>query len=396
MTPEQQALLFCARVDLDDGARGDLAALLRGGIDFAALGSEARRHGMGALLWRRLSDVAESGCPPETLAALRAEAQESAVAGLALAGELVALLAGLREAGVTALAIKGPVSALLAYGDLGLRRFSDLDLLVAPEDVAAAASHLEGRGYVPRYGLSPAWRARLVHTDSELTFEHADRGTLVDLHWSLLPRGYSFTPGPDDVFSRQRTMRIGAGEVRTLALEPTLLFLLLHGIKHGWQRLGWLCDVAQIIGRHAELDWAIVAAWSSVAGRRRLIDVGLTLAHDLLRAPVPRDLLVRGGADPAVGRIAQSLARRLFAAPPADRRAPRAIFSDPYLMAMQRTSDRLRFLHDVVLRPTPLEWQALPLPVPLAPIHYVFRPLRLLWKHGRPRRRDLPDAGVWI
>ena len=65
-------------------------------------------------------------------------------------------------------------------------------------------------------------------------------------------------------------------------------------------------------------------------------------------------------------------------------------------MAMQRTSDRLRFLHDVVLRPTPLEWQALPLPVPLAPIHYVFRPLRLLWKHGRPRRRGLPDAGVWI
>jgi len=136
MTPEQRALLCCARVDFDDGGRRDLAALLRGGIDFAALGREAQRHGLGALLWRRLSDVADSGCPPETLAALRAEAQESAIAGLARARELVALIAGLGEAGVAALAIKGPVSALLAYGDLGLRRFSDLDLLVAPEDVA--------------------------------------------------------------------------------------------------------------------------------------------------------------------------------------------------------------------------------------------------------------------
>jgi hypothetical protein len=382
--------LCCARVHLDEASREDLISLLRGGVDFGKLASEARRHGLSALLSRHLSDVAADACPAEQLAALRAEAQQGAVASLALAAELVAVLAGLRGAGVPALAIKGPVSALLGYGDLGLRRFSDLDLLVAPDDVTAAASYLERRGYVPRFTLSPPWLARLVRSNYELLFHHPhphpNGGRLVDLHWSLARRGYTFTPGGDGIFARRQTVRIGPDEVPTLAVEPTLLFLLLHGIKHDWKSLGWLCDVAELLRRHAGLDWDGVVSWSSQPGRRRLIDVGLALAHDLLGAPVPAPVLARGRADRAVARIAHSLARRLFAAPGADRRRlPRTLFSYRYFMAMQRPGDRVRFLHDVVLRPTPLEWRTLALPVTLAPLHYLVRPLRLLWKHGRPR-----------
>jgi hypothetical protein len=49
---------------------------------------------------------------------------------------------------------------------------------------------------------------------------------------------------------------------------------------------------------------------------------------------------------------------------------------------MGSISDRARFLHDVVLRPTPLEWKAVPLSVAAAPLHYLVRPARLLVKHG--------------
>ena len=53
---------------------------------------------------------------------------------------------------------------------------------------------------------------------------------------------------------------------------------------------------------------------------------------------------------------------------------------------MQRTSDRLHFLHDTVWRLTPLEWRAVALPHVLAPLHYFVRPVRLLWKHVGPGR----------
>jgi len=353
----------------------------------AALAGEAKRHGLTALLCRHMQDLASDAGPAEVLADLRAAAQRGAAASLALAAELVAVLQELREAGVAALAIKGPVSAALCYGDFGVRSFSDLDLLVEPAEVGAATACLEARGYCSPFALSPAWRARLLRSDSELLFRHADGRRLVDLHWCLLPRGYTFTPGHEGVFARRQMVRIGPSEVPTLGIEATLLFLLLHGMKHDWQSLGWLCDVAELLRRHPGLDWDAVLAWSARRGPRRLIDIGLALAHALLDAPVPARALLRGRADVAVARIADGLARRLFAAPTLNRSwLPRSIFSYQYLLAMETPGDRLRFLYDVVLRPTPLEWRAVPLPAVLAPLYYLVRPARLLWKHRRPRR----------
>jgi hypothetical protein len=265
---------------------------------------------------------------------------------------------------------------------LGLRRYGDLDLLIRPSDLPAARGCLEARGYVPRFALTEAWQARLVRTDSELGFLHADGRRAVDLHWHLLPSGYSFAPDGEGPFARRGSVRIGSENVPTLGLEATLLFLLLHGIKHDWERLSWLSDVAELLRRHPELDWSEVIHWSSATGRSRIVDVGLGLVHSLLEAPVPVSVLARGERDPAVQRIAATLARKLFAPRRATRSwLPRSIFSMQLLLAMERPWDRLRFIHDVVFRPTPLEWCVLTLPASFAPLFYLVRPARLFWKH---------------
>ena len=73
--------------------------------------------------------------------------------------------------------------------------------------------------------------------------------------------------------------------LRTSSVEGTLLHLLLHGIKHAWHSLHWLCDVAELVRRHPALDWNSVLAWSDHPGRRRLVDVGLSLASELWTRP---------------------------------------------------------------------------------------------------------------
>ena len=384
---EHRALSICARVVLEPPEREQLESLLRTGLDFAALMGAARYHGLSPLLCRHLHEVARDHCPPELLRRLRAATQDSVVASLALAAELVELLAALRAHGVPALAIKGPVSAALCYGDLGLRTFSDLDLLIEPGHVSAASELLAARDYAPRLPLSPAWLERLVRTDSEQLYGHADGRRLVDLHWSLMPRGYSFTPGGDGLFARRQHVRIGGAQVPTLAVEPTLLFLLLHGMKHDWESLGWLCDVSELLRRQRDLDWDAVLAWSAPRGPRRFVDIGLALAHEQLGAPVPAAVLQRGQRDPVVNQTVAEIRARLLAA-----RAGRApSLRDRsvgllYFRAMQRSGDRARFLHDVVFRPTPLEWRAVSLPPRLAALHYLVRPVRLIWKHTRRRR----------
>ena len=78
------------------------------------------------------------------------------------------------------------------------------------------------------------------------------------------------------------------------------------------------------------------------------------------------------------------MARQLLL--PASERQPwvaETTFRLPYLRAMERARNRLRFLHNVLLRPTPLEWEAVPLPPALAPLYYLIRPMRLFWKYAR-------------
>ena len=388
MSAEKRALLCCARVDLDAPTQAELATLAQAGLDFHVLVKDARRHGITPLLCRHLSAVAKDACPPDVLAELRGRVQSNTLTSFALAAELVAVLELFRSAAISAVAVKGPISAALCYGDLGLRTFSDLDILVSPHDVSRATALLEARGYSAQLALAPAWEAQLVHKETERLFRHSDGVRLVDLHWCLMPRGYSFTPSAQGVFARRDTVRVGATEVTTLGVEPTLLFLLLHGMKHDWSSLGWLCDVAELLRRHPTLDWDAVLAWSAPRGPRRFIDVGLLLVHTLLDAPVPSSVLKRGEGDRAVARLVKTSIERLIAPQESNRSLFDRSVNISYFDAMERGRDRLRFVHDVVFRPTQHEWREVPLPRALAPLHYLVRPVRLLWKHTRPRHRQ--------
>ncbi|MEK7856765.1 MAG: nucleotidyltransferase family protein, partial [Acidobacteriota bacterium] len=47
------------------------------------------------------------------------------------------------------LPFKGPLLALQAYGDISMRRFGDLDVLVKPKHFKAAVDLLSANGFVP-------------------------------------------------------------------------------------------------------------------------------------------------------------------------------------------------------------------------------------------------------
>ena len=99
---------------------------------------------------------------------------------------------------------------------------------------------------------------------------------------------------------------------------------------------------------------------------------------------MPAVALRRGDADPLVAGFATELVRALlrddFEPPPASLLT--SSLGLAYFRAMELRRDRLRFLHDVALRPTLHEWRAVPLPPALVPLHYIVRPLRLALKHA--------------
>src|SRR5205823_6122929 len=90
-----------------------------------------QQHGLVPLLYRKLSR-ATAGPPSSLLESIRRQDEINAHRTLWLTRELLHIHKALTASGLEVLPYKGPILAQCLYGNLGIRQFSDLDLLVRP------------------------------------------------------------------------------------------------------------------------------------------------------------------------------------------------------------------------------------------------------------------------
>jgi hypothetical protein len=144
---------------------------------------------------------------------------------------------------------KGPVLATSVYGNLALRQFVDLDLMIHRHDVLEAKEVLASLGYRPQYQLTRAQEAALLASQCEYAFTHEDGESTVELRWEITEH-FSFPLDTERLWERLEQVPLGGDNVPTLSPEDTLLILCAHGAKHLWERLGWICDVAELVHNH--------------------------------------------------------------------------------------------------------------------------------------------------
>lgn len=375
--PEPALLLTCARLTLsaDEAARVRRTAA-SGGVDWSALLALATRHRLIPLLQRHLCDAP---LPPSVATELRALNRETTHQALAMAAELRRLMDALESAGIDALAYKGPALAMQAYGDLSLRTFIDLDLLVSPADLPAALAVLEGEGYERALRLSPAQARCFDRIDGDYQLVHRDTGRLVELHGRVSTGRFAMRIDTEALMERARSVRVGGGEVRTLGDDDLLLVLCAHGAKHRWKRLEWVVALAELL-RARRGDVRAALRHADVARARRTMRLGLSLAHRLLDAPL----------DPAVAREIEGDARlpaldaeaeaRLFGPEPeGDETVANLRFN---LRARDSAADRASSAARWLFVPSPEDWGWAHLPDALFPLYRALRPVRLLLRHG--------------
>ena len=152
--PPKELLLLCALacVDRDAGAR--IRALTQEDQDWAELLVVATDQGVGPLVCHRLEVWAGNVLPPLWREQFREEFERNTRRNLFLSAELCRVLAALDTAGVRATPYKGPVLAVQAYGDIALRQFADLDIIVPQTQIRAAHSALLSLGFHSAQGGS--------------------------------------------------------------------------------------------------------------------------------------------------------------------------------------------------------------------------------------------------
>lgn len=377
---EVELLLCLARANLGPYEEARVEALLGSSLDWDTFLSLAERHRLLPLCARHLNRRAVDRAPSDALHAMRSYAERNVGRSLLLTGELRTLLRQFEEAGIPAVAYKGPVLAQDLYGSVALRDMLDLDILVAREDALRARDMLLQRGYRSAVPTGRRWDSYLLWSGCNFPLIQDTTGFVVELHWRpetcLPPRAVA------QLWQRLVCVSLAGMQVRTFARQDLLLLLCLHGRRHMWERLEWLAGVAELLRTVPASAWDEVLRQASSLGARRALLLGVSLAHRLLDAPVPDEILRKARADSRTVSLMEAACAQLFRDAPALAHQLGFQFHDFQLCSRERLRDRVGYVAQRFTAPSLDAWENWRLPWPLFRVHCAVRRLRLAAAYG--------------
>lgn len=265
LAPQAQALPDAAAVDPDLLAR------------------VARRHQVSALVAARLEQAGQSIPAP-----LARQAEAARRRALRQLGSALDLADALERGGIPVVLLKGVALSQQAFGSPLLRGAVDIDLLVRPQDVAAAWQMLGRAGWrqvTPSAPLEGARLALFFRAAKDSLHRHAGTGQVLELHWRLSDEMAKPLMPPLEALE---SLALAPGRsVRVLSDPALFLYLCTHGAAHGWARIKWLADVAALLHRSPD-GGAQLWAHAAGAGGRIAAGSAVILAQELFGlAPPP-------------------------------------------------------------------------------------------------------------
>tara|TARA_R110002051_G_scaffold3961_3_gene20993 strand:- start:5219 stop:6457 length:1239 start_codon:yes stop_codon:yes gene_type:complete len=242
--------------------------------------------------------------------------------GLAVAREAARISSLLSEAGIAHCFLKGLALAHLAYPLPGLRPMRDLDVLIAPTDLARAHALLVSKG-----GTMAQFADRPVLTSE--TAKHLppihspDQIIPVELHDRVLSADDRIAPGARQaleaaLWSRLRHFPLGRTDVPVPSSAVLLMHLVLHGVHEHELDLGplYIADIVYLL-RYDPPNRSETRALASLLS----IDRALRITARLLNPPEAARLadLTGFAPDAAHARPTREELQALLTLPPEGR-----------------------------------------------------------------------------
>lgn len=412
MQTEFELLLCCARTSINSGGSDRIRVLLDQDINWQYLLKLARHHAVIPLLYWSLNNTCPEAVPADIMTQLREHFHANARRNLFLSVELVKLLNLFESDNIPVLPLKGPVLAVSAYGNLSLRQFSDLDILVHERDINQAKELFLAQGYqmkIERVRLSQEQEDKFLRSpdiyklvrECAYPFINHSIGVMTELHWAIMPKYFSFPIDNPELWDNLESVAIAGQKVPNLPPEKILLTICGHGTKDCWIQLNRICDLAAFIHNHPELNWEKLIAQARQLGGERMLWLGLFLAKELLQTSLPESVWQRIQADPQVKTLAeqvqQSLCSQTANSPAIGK------LSYLHLQVRERLGDKIRYCWLTAITPTTSDWVVLPLARFPAWVYYLMRPIRLVMSWGLGLFSRLPhfpsfrvrDRTVW-
>ncbi|MGB7201877.1 MAG: nucleotidyltransferase family protein [Pyrinomonadaceae bacterium] len=385
---EIQLILGCAQTVIPSETADEVSRLLTQPLDWEYTLITASRNGLLPLLsWNLLRKFRQS-LPGEIQERLSAFYQSHMQENLFLSFKLTEVVSLLEKNEIPVLSLKGPTLAVQAYGDPALRHYVDLDILVQPRHFDRAIELLLCNGYKSDISSGPLKRKLLFFTrKKDLSLFSSDNRVRVELHWKLSGSHFSLPLELDQLWNRMDSLNMGGTDLRVLAFNDLFVYLCLHGARHGWERLAWICDLNELIRRreaaNGPIAWAEVRQHAKNHGCEKVFALGLFLVRKFFGGCVGCPTFEESEDHEVYVEITDKVYVDAFASRPNSSQ-----IGDWYMFHLslkERSYDKLKlkavylvWYLKLIFTPNAVDKSIFRLPVVLYPLYFVMRPLRLL------------------
>ena len=385
--PEAKLILLCSRTEVDTDGLRSLLTESGQSLNWPGIFHMAGRNGLLPLvstnLLKRCADVLNE----EVRWGLSKFLRDHVGNNLLQTSKVVEIYKILNSAGIPMLPFKGPALAIQAYGDISLRQYVDLDMLVQPKHFDEAVVLLQKHGYVPIEKAT--WikrKGRFFTRKKDLGLVSKDNKIRIELHWKLSGTHFAMPIEIDHLWQRLETMEVAGTELRSLPFNDLFVYLCLHGSRHGWEKFLWVCDINELIGQTeksgVKINWLEVRQHARDLGCEKALELGVFLIEDFLGRRIDFPEIDRILDDKAFKAIAEKVRSNAFATD--DRSMEMGEWYSYHLSLKEKLTDRLRirlvyliWYLKVAVKPNEIDEAVFNLPALFHPLYYLIRPIRL-------------------
>jgi hypothetical protein len=269
----------------------------------------------------------------------------------------------------------------MAYGDITLRQFGDLDILVDEADAYRAGKLMSEHGHTPVLPPSILSNKTCLHTAKDFSLL-GKGGVHTELHWRLFEKKYNIQLLSCTSEQKCQGVTINGKRIQTLQNELLLVYLCLHGAKHAFERIEWICDIDRLI-RAGEVDWDYTVTLAERSHSKRSFYLGLSLSHTLFRTPLP-EVLETAIQNREIRELQTFTLEKMAArkSGQSDFEKNRETF-DYQSKLFDSRSDMIRFRLSTFFKISTNDCQTFVLPENLKFLYIILRPVRLLLSYGK-------------
>ena len=178
------------------------------------------------------------------------ESMEWGARALLMKSVLTEAIKRLATEGISPIAVKGPVLSHQLYNSWHGRFYTDLDLLVKPEELQKSIDVITGSGFTmvnEQNFADPKARDKHFRSENDLVFRHIETGVVLELHLGIYVSFLLDREREVVLLDKTEMVEIEGSSYRVLSKEHNLIYLCLHAAKHMFFRLCWVRDIAAFL-----------------------------------------------------------------------------------------------------------------------------------------------------